>query len=70
MRNLSELEITRMPGSFFDRFVDFRLSCFTKARQLGDPARFACLQQLLNRADVKFFVECFDLLRAEARNGE
>ena len=70
MRDLPELEITGVPGSFFDRFADFRLSRFTKARQLGDSPGFACLQQLLNRADLKFFVKRFDLLRAETRNRE
>ena len=31
MCDLAELEITGMPGSFLDRFADFRLRRFAKA---------------------------------------
>jgi hypothetical protein len=48
MRDLTELEITGMPGSLLDRFADFRLRCFTETGQFRHAARLARLAQLLD----------------------
>ena len=57
-----------MLRSLRDSFAEPVLRRFAKARQLRDAARLACLQKLLNRTDLKRFVECLDLFRAQAGN--
>ena len=48
MRDLAELEIAGTPGSFLDRFANFRLRRFTETGQFRHPARLASLVELLD----------------------
>ena len=63
--NLAKLEMPGMLRALLDRRANFCLRRFPKSRQFRDPARLARLPQLLDRADVKLFVERFDFLGPE-----
>ena len=70
IRDLAELKITGMPGSFLDCVAKFFLRRLTKAWQFRNLAGLARFQQLLDRADLELLVKGFDLFRAETGNGE
>src|SRR4029453_6115380 len=63
--DLPELKVTGGFSSFLDRLADLCLCGFAKAGQFRDAACFACLAQLLDRADLQLLVERLDLFRAQ-----